>query len=396
MPGFAQVSIDYNTQGRPITFTEGTGTSARITTFTYNSEGYLDTQSNPFSQDIRFEYDQAGRTTRQILTDLREIGFDYDPNGNTTSVTPPGKPDHTFSYTAVNLGETYNPPALGTVTTQTQYAYNLDKKLHKITRPDGKGIQLDYNSKGKLELVTLPDNKNIGYTYDDTKGQLTAITAPGGETLSYSYDGPLLLNTTWAGAINGSVSQTYNNNFWITSHRVNDGTPINYQYDNDGLLTGSGNLTISRDAQNGMITGTTLNGVSDILDYNGFGEVIDYTASYNTTEIFSTLFERDKLGRITTKTETVGGITHVYQYGYDLTGRLTTVERDGALISQYIYDSNGNRLSHNTTTGTYDAQDRLTHMAIIHITTPCMVNYLQRQIPHLAGLPRMGMTSWVI
>lgn len=359
IPGLEPVIFGYDARGRSVTITAGSGADVRTTSLSYNNDGYLDTQSNPFSQETRFEYDPVGRRTQLTLPDSRQIGFGYDANGNTTSITPPGKPDHTFSYTKVNLEAAYNPPALGLVTTPTVREYNLDKRLSRITRPDGKTIQLDYNSKGKPELVTLPDSKTIEYTYDDAKGHLTTVTAPGGETLSYSYDGSLPLSATWAGTINGSVSQTYNNNFWITSHSVNGGSTITYQYDNDGLLTSAGNLVIRSNAQNGMITGTTLGGVSDLLGYNGFGEMIDYTASYNTNVIFSTLFERDKLGRITTKTETVGGITHVYRYGYDLTGRLTTVERDGALISQYTYDSNGSRLSHNTITGTYDAQDRL-------------------------------------
>src|SRR3989338_3065586 len=359
VPELAPVSFGYDTQGRPITITAGTDTSARITTFSYNSKGYLDTLSNPLSQDTRFEYDQAGRTTRQILADLKEIGLGYDANGNTTSVTPPEKPDHTFSYTAVNLAETYNPPALSSVTTPTQYAYNLDKQFSKFTRPDGKTVQFGYTSKGKLELVTLPDSKTLGYTYDDTKGQLTTVTAPGGESLSYSYDGSLPLSTTWAGTINGSVSRTYNNNFWITSNSVNGGSTITYQYDNDGLLTGTGDLTLSRTAQNGLITCATLGSVNDTRCYNTFGEVIDYRATYSASEIFLTHFEQDKLGRITEKTETVDGATHVYNYEYDETGRLINVKKDSAIISEYTYDSNGNRLSHNTVTGTYDARDRL-------------------------------------
>ena len=357
--GLESVTLEYDARGRLIVTTVGAGASVRINRFNYNSLGYLDTMSNPLSLDTRIEYDQAGRRTRKILTDSREIGFGYDANGNMTSITPPGKPDHTFSFTKVNLETVYNPPVLSLVTTPTVREYNLDKRLYTITRPDGKTIQLDYNSKGKPELVTLPDKKTIAYTYDDAKGRLATVTAPDGETLSYSYDGSLPLSTTWTGTINGSVSQTYDNNYWITSHRVNGGSTITYQYDNDGLLTSAGTLGISRNTQNGMITGTTLGGVSDLLGYNGFGELVNYTASHNTNEIFSTLFERDKLGRIITKTETVDGITHVYRYGYDLTGRLTTAERDGALISQYTYDSNGNRLGHNTTTGTYDAQDRL-------------------------------------
>ena len=59
------------------------------------------------------------------------------------------------------------------------------------------------------------------------------------------------------------------------------------------------------------------------------------------------------------KTETVQGVVHSFVYGYDLAGRLTTVDKDGVRISTYGYDPNGNRLSRNSTVGTYDDQDRM-------------------------------------
>jgi YD repeat-containing protein len=38
---------------------------------------------------------------------------------------------------------------------------------------------------------------------------------------------------------------------------------------------------------------------------------------------------------------------------------LTQVKKNGAVTDTYSYDGNGNRLSHNATTGTYDDQDRM-------------------------------------
>ncbi|MDX1474833.1 MAG: RHS repeat-associated core domain-containing protein, partial [Reinekea sp.] len=64
--------------------------------------------------------------------------------------------------------------------------------------------------------------------------------------------------------------------------------------------------------------------------------------------------------RITGKTETLDGITTTYGYEYDTAGRLTTVQENGVITDSFSYDANGNRLSHNGTSGTYDAQDRLT------------------------------------
>ena len=55
-------------------------------------------------------------------------------------------------------------------------------------------------------------------------------------------------------------------------------------------------------------------------------------------------FSRDKLGRITQKVETVAGLSATSDYTYDLAGRLDTVSVDGALIADYAYDSNSNRV----------------------------------------------------
>jgi YD repeat-containing protein len=55
--------------------------------------------------------------------------------------------------------------------------------------------------------------------------------------------------------------------------------------------------------------------------------------------------ERDKLGRIVQRDETVQGVTTHYEYAYDLAGRLTDVWTDALLTAHYEFDANGNRLS---------------------------------------------------
>ncbi|WP_442939870.1 RHS repeat domain-containing protein, partial [Nitrospina gracilis] len=71
---------------------------------------------------------------------------------------------------------------------------------------------------------------------------------------------------------------------------------------------------------------------------------------------FTTGFIRDKIGRITQKTETVNGVTHVFEYDYDLRGKLKEVKKDSVVTASYSYDDNGNRLNNGAM---YDAQDRL-------------------------------------
>jgi RHS repeat-associated protein len=67
------------------------------------------------------------------------------------------------------------------------------------------------------------------------------------------------------------------------------------------------------------------------------------------------------LGRITQKTETVGGITDTFIYTYDQANRLSQVKRNDTVTATYTHDNNGNRLTGPgvTTPATYDAQDRL-------------------------------------
>ena len=73
-----------------------------------------------------------------------------------------------------------------------------------------------------------------------------------------------------------------------------------------------------------------------------------------------TRYHRDKLGRITRKTETLQGETHVRDYAYDLAGRLMEVKQDGVTTATYRYDANGNRTHVNgQLVASYDAQDRL-------------------------------------
>ena len=99
------------------------------------------------------------------------------------------------------------------------------------------------------------------------------------------------------------------------------------------------------------------------MTYDGFGDPATYTASQSGTAVYSTTYTRDALGRIASKTETIGGIAHTFAYTYDLAGRLVEVRQDGVVTASYTYDANGNRLSRTdgggTVNATYDAQDRL-------------------------------------
>jgi YD repeat-containing protein len=294
----------------------------------------------------------------QTLPDGRVIGYTYDANGNVKTITPPGRPEHKFSYTPVDLTASYTPPAVAG-TGPTTYTYNLDRQLTGITRLDSSSVNLGYDSAGRLKTLTTPRGTTT-YDYYPITGNLATVKVPGGTTLGYRYDGVLLTQVAWSGPVIGTVDYRYDNDFRVSSTSINDSNTITFQHDDDGLLAVAGDLTLNRNGQNGLLTGSTLGVVTDTIGYNGFGEPESYNASAGGTELYGVEYTRDKQGRIAQQVETIGGATTTYDYGYDRAGRLKELKQNGAVVATYTYDSNGNRLTApGVTTAIYDDQDRL-------------------------------------
>ena len=291
--GLAPASYTYDSHGRPSTITGGTGTDVRTISLAYDTNGYLASITDPLNQSVQFQYDAAGRVTSRILLDGNAMGFQYDSDGNLTSITPPGRPAHTFTYTSVDQGSTYTAPG-GDV---TGYSYNIDRQLAQITRPDGETLNFAYDSAGRLSTLTIPSGQ-ITYGYDSNTGNLNQIATSDGITTAIAYDGSLLKTRTWSGEISGQVGYTYDNDFRVTSINVNGSNPIPFQYDADSLLTQAGNLSLTRNSQNGLLTGTAIGNVTDGLTYNSFGETVSYTAAYSGTAVLSNQYKRDQLGRV--------------------------------------------------------------------------------------------------
>ncbi len=352
------VAYGYDASGHLTSVAQG----SRSASLTYNAQGFLSGITDPLGRTVQFGYDADGHVTSQTLPDGQVIGFTYDANGNVTSVTPPGKPAHAFTYTPVDLQASYAPPDLGIGTTATAYAYNKDRQLTQITRPDGQTIAIGYDTQGRASTITTPTGTTT-LGYDATKGQLTSIQAPGGENEAFTWDGFLPTGETWSGPVSGSLSRTFDNSFRVTGIGVDGKTPTAYAYDADGLLTGAGSLTLARDPQTGLLTGSTLGNVTDSRTYTSYGELDTYSAAYPAGLNVQDQYTRDAAGRIIGKVETINGTQTAYGYTYDQDGRLTDVTVNGSPYSHYGYDSNGNRITYTgpsgSVSGTYDAQDRM-------------------------------------
>ncbi|NNN04766.1 MAG: RHS repeat protein, partial [Elusimicrobia bacterium] len=132
----------------------------------------------------------------------------------------------------------------------------------------------------------------------------TSVAAPNGETITYSYNGVFMTLATTTGAVSGGVQRGYDQYFqpsgstlWVNGNF----SDVLFTNDLDGLLkqvtAGAGYEYLTHDPVNGLLTATSLNVVSDALDYDGYGALQDYAASANSAPIFSDQFTtRDNLG----------------------------------------------------------------------------------------------------
>ncbi|MGC9351986.1 MAG: hypothetical protein ACP5D3_08345, partial [Sulfurovum sp.] len=154
----------------------------------------------------------------------------------------------------------------------------------------------------------------------------------GSESFSFTYDGTLLTGITQNGLLNHTINYTYNNDFKVISSTY-AGVTENYSYDNDGLLTGSGDYTLTRDAQNGYVTQLTDGTLAQYRSYNSYGEI----TKLSDNDLTYQLPQRDDSGAITQKKEIINGVTVTYDYNYDDVGRLVEVKKDGSITETYTY-----------------------------------------------------------
>jgi RHS repeat-associated protein len=363
------VHYSYNDRGELTSLEEGSGPTLRSAVFTYTDRGDLETIVDSLGRTSSFVSDGLDRYTDIAFPDGRTVQLGYDANSNVTRVTPPGRPEHRFVYDDRDLPIEYIPPNVGAGVNSTLYEYDLDGRLEREIRPDGRSIGYDYTAGtcncGNLDSLTL-SRGTIRFAYEEDTGRLASVSTPEGSVLTYEYKGDLPTLASWSGEVAGSVRVAYDNTLRIRSHQVNSGpsTVIGRTYNGDSQITQAGDLELFWQEETSLYAGSRLGSCTDIVTYNGFGELETYRSYFNGDEIYSSQYVRNAIGNIVQKSETIGGGTDVYEYEYEFGERLAEVRKNGVVAAAYAYDENENRLSYTAglqvITAVHDAQDRLT------------------------------------
>jgi len=348
--GLHKTYYSYDTQGRVTQ--ESTGN--RVTHYTYNPRGNLQSITDPLGRVTTYTYDSRDRVIQTTYADGSAETYEYDANSNLVTRTVPTPTDHTFSYNGVNKRVSNTSP----LQKQTTYTYDKQRRITKITKPSQKTIDTTYTN-GRVTTVTTPEGTtNYSYACQSNVANISKNT----ESLDFTYDGTLLTSMTYSGQVNQAISYTYNSNFNPTSMTYANQTE-SYVYNDDGEIVSIGALanapyTITRTKRNKLIT-LTDGTYTKTTKINRYGELRKVKDNIIKVKLF-----RNKAGQIKRKVEKLTNQRKkVYHYTYDDRGRLTEVKERRNVVESYTYDANGNRQSATvngtTVTVSYTLDDNL-------------------------------------
>ncbi|UQZ35445.1 hypothetical protein C2I18_19095 [Paenibacillus sp. PK3_47] len=317
----------------------------QTTSYGYNKLRQLTSKSIGGQIQTSYDYDELGQ--RISKTDAVEgtETYGYDDNGNLTEGTDRlGNPalhayDERNQLVSWNYGDagsavtasfTYYKNGLRKSMTDetgtTQYQYNRDSTLRKVTYPDGKTVSYEYHETGTRKSMTDPFGAITLYKYDDddrlTKVSLKENSSAAEATQAeYSYlAGGLLDKITYG---NGLITQyLYEDGFGrLTGLKHLKGSTVlneySYTYDNNGNITqrSSGGKTVTF----------------------GYDELDRIISSTEANEQYS---YDQKGNRLTLLSSAPDISTDTVEYTYDKANQLKKVVRNNK-VTNYKYDGDG-------------------------------------------------------
>jgi RHS repeat-associated protein len=200
----------------------------------------------------------------------------------------------------------------------TTLAYNGSGNLETITDPAGRKIKLAYNSEGLVESAEDPMKHIVKYTYES--GNLATVTQPGESALrwQFKYDGSHRMTELVDGR-SGKTTIEYNSSNQVTSETDPMKRTTSFEYTAFHTTTtnhATGAVSVQYFTSNGMGTSMT----------KGYGtsSATTETSRYNSA---------DELLSVT------DGNGHITQYGYDTHGNRTSMINPDKDETKWTYDS---------------------------------------------------------
>lgn len=311
-----------------------------------------------------YAYDDEGNLVSAVDMAKKDSEFDYNSNDDLIKLTTPKGNEFNYEYdTKHNMTGAESAKHVDYAFTYDDYGNNTESKVYDKGGDTSKFIltQATYTSNSNyLNTVRDARGKVTVYNYNATKGTLTNVNAPnnGSDTVAYSYNSNTdALERVWLDADGDGVFDTgeTTNQYAYEDDRLSqvtvNGFSYNFGYDDFGKNTsvsvGTQNLiTNSYDNRKGLLSGSVY----------GNGGTVEYThdnldrlvAKNFDGGIAEFTYEYDANGMTGLMQDNEIGVT--YRYLYDAADRLGRIERSNGILSWYHYDDD---LSVKTTTESF-------------------------------------------
>ena len=363
VPGAAPVSYTYNTEGRRMSQTIGTGKLASTSRYAYDPDSGQIVTTRADGTVEKTILDKAGRTISAAAGDGSTVIAAYDAAGRINQIQPPGGLTFTFGLSPAGRATGFAPPMVQGDASVEISEYDRDGRLRAISAPGNRSIIYDYDSSGQVTGLSFDQGKR-SVSYDSNSGLMTQASDPSGVTISYRYTGSSQTGLSWSGSVHGSISMALDADGRGIRESVNGGSNLDFDYDPAGNLTEVGPLSLTRDPATGLVTRTTLGVVETQQQFDEDNRLIHASTTAAGKLLFDVRYTRDSFGRIKMVTESAaGGKTHTTEYSYDRADRLASVRVDGRPAETDDYDPAGNRVrvirAGRKVEASYDDRDRV-------------------------------------
>ena len=353
-PGGGEVLYSRDRSGR-VTEAVEAGPAARRHAVAYNRDGSVESITDPLGRVTRHRVDAAARTVTVELPDGRAIRAELDEQGSLAALVPPGREAHAFTRGQGGLMTEYRPPGARAGDGVVRWEYDAEGRLRRVLPGGGAAVELARDDAGRVVGVA---GGGIETRFERAvlSGYVTRAVSAGGVEVTHEHDGFLRTATAFGGPVTGSVRATHTSDFAVADLTVGRDS-VAYDYDEDGLIVGAGDLGVERTPRGGVARLKT-GDVSVSYEYDAFGQLVRQAARAGRTTILDLELTRDAIGRITAVAETAGRTKRERRFEYDDADRLVN-ESVGGAAAAYRYDANGNRVARDGTEAEFDAQDRL-------------------------------------
>jgi len=307
----------------------GTPTAA-TTTYTYNGNSQLLTQTDPLGHVAQMEYDAIGNRITEIDGLGERTEYTYNVLGKVARID---YPDGTASI----------------------YGYDVDYNRDAVTDLNGNTVTYLYDAANRIIHVGYPDGSNRVKQYDSAGNLVTEIDEAGNRT-DHAYDSTGRRSSTTQPLVYDAVAGA--NTQPVTA----------YEYDANGnrsaVADANGNRTeYTFDAENRKTLTLYPDGNTATSVYNPAGMEIRSTDPMGLT----TEYEYDALSRLVKSSlppPTAGDPRSDTLFGFNEAGNLVSQTDANGHTTLYTYDLAGNRASRTLPGGesegfTYDAANRL-------------------------------------